>query len=382
MTGRRAPLTVLHLRSSPFLGSPERMLLGQLGALDRTECTFLIGVLDEQNGTNDFAAQVSRTGTPAFVLEGAALRLHAAMRRLSSLIAAHRVDVLCTHDYKANLLGVLTGRRAGVPVIAVYHGRTSHDWKVRLYEAIDARVLTHCARVVAVSEQTRRVLESAGIRAERIRVIANAVDVRPGPAGDQPSIRCDLGLGPATPVVLYTGRLSPEKGLHILLQAMRRVADAVPGARLLILGQGPEEVSLRARIRAERLEEHVHLLGFKRDVQPFLRACDVFVLPSFTEGMPVSVLEAFAWDRPVVATRVGGVPEIVEHGVSGLLVEPGDDVGLADAVVALLSDRPRALRMGKAGGCRVREQHGFARQTAEYVTLFREVSTSWRWNGY
>lgn len=369
-------MIVLHVRSSPFLGSPERMLLAQIRALGGPGSGYIVAVLDEQrHGPNEFAEAVRKAGGRVVECPGTAWALPIAVARMAQAIRRRNVRVICTHDYKANLAGVMAGALTRVPIVAVFHGRTSHDWKVRLYERLDEYVMRLCRSIVAVSRASGDVLERRGHHGRRVRVISNGVDVderRNAPALD---VRKELGLPAEGPLVVYLGRISAEKGLGFLVEAAAGMARRWPDLRVLILGDGPETARLRADVEARGLEEHLRLIGFRQDVRPYLRAMDLLVLPSFTEGMPVSILEAFAWEKPVVASRVGGVPEVVEHGVSGLLVEPGDAEALAAAIGELIADPDRARRMGEVAGRRVRERFGSGRQAAEFKALFDTVGT-------
>lgn len=355
------------------------MLLGQVRALGGSDAGYVVAVLDEQRpAPNDFAAAVRAAGGSVVECPGAAWAIPVAVARLVKAVRRHRAQVICTHDYKANFVGVLAGRVTRVPVVAVFHGRTSQDWKVRFYERLDEHVIKQCRSIVAVSRASRRVLERRGHEAARIRVIPNAVDVDDPRAAPDVDIRRELGLPAVGPLVVYLGRLSAEKGLGVLVTAAEDLVRRWAELRILILGQGPEEARLRAEIRARGLETHVQLVGFRQDVRPYLSAMDLLALPSFSEGMPLSILEAFAWERPVVASRVGGVPEVVDHGVTGLLVEPGDARSLGEAISTLLADPARAAQMGREAGRQVRERFGAGRQATEFKALFDTVGAHGR----
>jgi glycosyltransferase involved in cell wall biosynthesis len=171
-------------------------------------------------------------------------------------------------------------------------------------------------------------------------------------------------------VIGTAGRLSPEKGTTQLIDAARRVTQEQAGTGVVIFGEGPLRDELARQIATLGLEGRVVLAGFRNDLDQWLGALDIFALPSFTEGLPNVVLEAFAARVPVVATAVGGTPEVVEHGVNGFLVPAGDSVVLAQRLLELLTNAPLARRMGQLGLERVQREFAFAAQADQYRQLF------------
>lgn len=371
-------MKTLHLRASPFLGSPEKMIVGQCKYARRSGGAYVVAVFNEQSGErNDFIEGIRSLGGKAFCLQPGVSSFFPSLLRILRLIRQHRIDIICTHDYKSNLFGLIASSILKVPIVSVFHGRTSHDNKIRFYERLDDFLLRFFDCVVAVSQETQRKLEKMGLKGNKIRVIHNAVEVS-GETGEggirEEGIRRELSIEMEDPMILFAGRLSREKGVCVLLDAAKQVLQSFPRAIFLIVGDGPEAASLQSRGQALKLEGRVRFTGFRKDIQRFLREMDFAVLPSFTEGMPLLVLESYAVGKPVVASRVGGVPEIMEDGVHGLLVEPGNADDLAKALMAMLSDPNRRERMGRAAFERVRTHFSIERQASAYVELFREVS--------
>ncbi len=199
---------------------------------------------------------------------------------------------------------------------------------------------------VAISGPIGAELRDAGVPAERILVVPNGVDVerfRPATADERAALRRSLGL-PEGPLVVYTGRLSPEKGVDVLVAAWPRVLARIPSARLWVLGDGAERARLGEAARRAGVADAIALPGPIADVSPFVRAADAAVLPSRTEGMPIALLEAMACAVPVVATAVGGSAEVLRDGVTGRLVPPEQPDALADAIVEALSDPEAPVR--------------------------------------
>jgi len=204
-------------------------------------------------------------------------------------------------------------------------------------------------RHVTPSEFARRELLSYGyFPAERIRAIPNGVAIPPPDPGARRRRRAEFGLGDA-PVAIVVSRLHPDKGIKHLLDATAMLMDDLPGIRLLVVGEGAERVKLEDQARRLGLEDAITFTGFRTDVIDLLRAADVYVLPSYHENMPHGILEAMSVGLPVVATVVGGIPEVVVEGETGLLVPPREAKPLCDAIGSLLRDPQAAQAMGAAG---------------------------------
>ncbi|MGH7516844.1 MAG: glycosyltransferase [Gemmatimonadales bacterium] len=222
-------------------------------------------------------------------------------------------------------------------------------------------------RYLTVSRHVRDRLAAIGLPERKLRVVPNGIDPAPFTQPADPMLRTGLAGSPDRPVVFTAARLSSQKALDVLLSA----AALVPEAVFVIAGEGPERAALEARAAALGITERVRLLGARHDVAELLAACDLFVLPSLVEGLPLSVLEAMAAAKPVVATRIGGTDEAVVDGKTGILVPPGDPGALAAAIHTFLADPERARRSGEAGRDRVRARFT-ARAMVDGVTAAYE----------
>jgi glycosyltransferase involved in cell wall biosynthesis len=367
-------MILVHLTASRFFGGPERQMLGLARSLPPGWRTIIVSFPEDGNCAA-FLHEAREQGIEAVSLTADTPRLLAARRELTNLLRRRGADVLCCHGYKANILGFWAARRAGIPAVAVSRGWTGESLRVRLYEALDRLALRWMDRVVCVSEGQATKVRKAGVSAARMTVIANAVDgkrfAEPDPAG-----RRQLQSYFAPPrrfLVGAAGRLSPEKGFAVLIEAAARVIAEVSSVGFVLFGDGPLRGELERQIAGLGLQSEVILAGFSDDLDRLLPFLDVLVLPSFTEGMPNVVLEAMAAGVAVAATSVGGTPEVVQDGVTGVLVPPGDPGLLARPIAGLLSDTPRRQEMGKCGRERVEELFGFAAQARKYQALFREL---------
>lgn len=270
------------------------------------------------------------------------------------------VHVLHAHKFGSNVWGTLLGRLARVPVIVAHEQSWASARSSRtgpfVRSTLDREVVARGASVfIAVSEaDRRRMIELEGIDSARLRVIPNAV---PAPVARGHDVRAELGIAASAPVVVTVCQLRPEKAIEVLVEAAAILRRSEPDARVLVAGDGPERAFLQSRIDALGLADTVFLLGTRRDVPDVLAAADVTVCCSDFEGTPLSVMEYMGAGKPVVATRVGGLPEVVEDGVQGLLVEPRDPEALAEALARLLGDASLRQRFGEAA--RVRQRTRF-----------------------
>lgn len=322
-----------------------------------------------------FLEEVSRSGIEAIELKNDTPWLRASVRELTEVLRGVGASVLCCHGYKADLVGYWAARRTGVPVVAVSRGWTGESRRVRLYECLDRRVMRWMDRVVCVSECQATRVRRAGVSSRNIRVIRNAIRVERFAAAD-PSYHSQLQEMFPTPrrcIVAGAGRLSPEKGFSVLVEAARRLACRDASIGFVQFGDGPLREKLARQIAQAGLMGTFVLQGHRRDLDRFYPYLDLLVLPSFTEGLPNVVLEALAARVPVVATAVGGTPELVEHGVNGYLVPPGEPGVLADRIEAALTSRERRRTMGERGRQRVLEHFSFTAQSWQYQRLFAEL---------
>jgi glycosyltransferase involved in cell wall biosynthesis len=265
-------------------------------------------------------------------------------RRLATYLRRERVDVLHAHMFGSNAWGTAIGRLARVSVIVAHE----HTWSFEgepIRQLLDRELIGRFSDAfIAVSRRDeRKMIEIERVPPTRIRFIANGIAPRhPTPGRD---LRGELGVGPG-PLLGAVGALRAQKGYDILIRAAAQLRERHPGLRVVIAGEGGEQKRLESLIGELGLAEVVKLLGRRLDVPDILAALDVAVSASLYEGSPLAMMECMAAGLPIVATSVGGVPDLIEHGVHGLLVQPGDVEGLASAIDGLLGDPEYASALG------------------------------------
>lgn len=366
--GKR-PLRVMFVHTSLFVGGAEALLVDLIQRLDRRRivpevcCLKDIGPLGKSlsHDVPIFHHLIKHKYDAAVVW------------RLARLFRRRQTDAIVTIGAGDKMFwGRLAARAAGVPVIA--SALHSTGWPDGLGRA--NRLLTPITDAfIAVAEpHGRYLIDVEHLPAERVHVVVNGVDTErfyPWPADSR--LRSELGISPGAPVAGIVARLGSEKNHEMFLEVARRVRERVPAAQFLIVGDGVERERLE-RLAAElHVSDGVHFLGNRADVPQLLALVDVFLLTSHIEANPVSILEAMATGKPVVATRVGSVGESVHDGRTGYLVEPGDAARMAERVIALFEDPQFARSLGAEGRRLVVERWSVDRMVEGYQSLLEEL---------
>lgn len=362
-------INVFYVIWSLQTGGAERVVADLARGLDRSRFRPVVCCL---NFKGRLAEEVEREGVTVHALGKKPRFDLGALLRLSRLMRRERADVVHTHLWTSSLWGRLGALLARVPVRIVTE-HNSDTWRRGWHFAADrllARITDH---FIFVSREVEAFYqERLGLDPARGEVILNGVDLAPFDAMvDRGAVRERMGLPRVAVVAGVVGRLDERKGHRYFLEAVAGLTGQEPALRGLVVGEGRERANIEARHVALGLGERVRVLGYWPSLNEALAAIDVFVLPSLMEGHPLAILEAMAAGKPVVATRVGGNPEAVEDGVTGLLVPPRDPGALGRAIAALARDPERAQRMGREGRRRVEERFSLdsARRANEEVYL-------------
>jgi glycosyltransferase involved in cell wall biosynthesis len=316
------------------------------------------------------------------------LRDLVATLRLARLIRRERPDILHTHTAKAGTVGrvaaLLAGRRAPPIVVHTFHGHVLRGYfgplRSRLFRLLERWLAARTTALIAVSPQVRDDLVALGVAPpERFVVIRLGIELDERVAAERDGraeSRRYLGIASDRFAVGWIGRMTAVKRTDDVLVAFRRLRDDGVDAVLCMVGDGPDRPELERRAHELGVIRDTLFLGYQEDVAPFYAAFDALVLPSSNEGTPVSAIEALAAGRPVVATRVGGVPDVVQEGQDGFLVDPGATDDLADRLARLARDPALRERMGGAGRERVLPRYAVARLIDDVDRLYRSLLAS------
>jgi glycosyltransferase involved in cell wall biosynthesis len=266
------------------------------------------------------------------------------------IVLEHGINIVQTHGYKAHVVGFFLRLFCRRPWICFSHGYIYSNLKMRLYNWIDRSVLLRCAdRVVTVSGSMRAMLIRNGVREEKIRLIYNAIDpTEAEPTTAASEVKRRHGIAADQKVIGVIGRLNPEKGQWLFLRAMEKTIRSCPDVKALLIGDGQDQAMLERYCRENGLGDHVVFLGYQENIADYYQVLDLLVLPSLSEGLPNAVLEAMSFGIPVLATSVGGVPEIIQNG-NGMMVPPNDPEVLSERMVELLKNDSLRRAIGLKG---------------------------------
>lgn len=368
---------IAHLIATNFYGGPEKQIVEHLKRLDGVAFKGVVASFLE-GGENEILAKAADENLAYFAIPMHGALDFKAQRRLEDFLQDQQVSLLCTHGYKAAVMGWWAARKENMPpVLAFSRGYTAENRKVAFYEWLDRQALKRAAGIVAVSAGQKKKLAQLGVERDATWVVHNAVVVSPLDRSRDAEVKrevCSLFQVPeGAQIVVAAGRLSPEKGHRYLVEAIGLLAEKLNGAVFLFCGDGPCLDSLVAQAARCGVSSNCRFVGFRRDMNMILRAMDLMVLPSLTEGLPNVILEAFSWAKPVVATRVGGVPELVVHDENGYLVEAEQPDQLAEAISKSLLLPEKMKAMGQRGYERVRTEFSFEKQAETLQGIYKIV---------
>jgi glycosyltransferase involved in cell wall biosynthesis len=369
-----APTVVLETRVVRGSGGgPDKTILNTPRFLTprgyRTICAYMHPPADP--GFEKLRAKARQWNAPLFSVIDHGFWDLGVVPRMLNICRRERVTVWHGHDYKTNALGIVLRRFWPMRLVTTVHGWVQYTNRTPLYYWIDRRCLPYYELVLCVSQDLYDRCLECGVPAERCVLIENAIDT------DEFQRRIDradgkrrLRLPMDRFMIGAVGRLSAEKGFDILIRAVERLTHAGSDVGLVIVGDGDESQNLRDLIAERRLGERVQLLGYRADVAEIYQALDVFALSSYREGLPNVLLEAMAFEVPVVATRIAGIPDLVHDGDNGLLVNPGDVDDLATAIMRLHGDAAFRLRLGAAARRTIEERYSFRERMNKIAQLY------------
>lgn len=294
--------------------------------------------------------------------------------RLWRLIVKKKIDIVHAHDYKTDVFALLLRPFLRFKLVSTAHGWIATSAKLVLYVILDKLALRHCDKVLCVSSDIRTKLIDWGVPTNRLLYLPNGVDtVYFARSSADDALRRELHVGSDQPLIGAIGRLSEEKDLGTFLRVAQQVIQVVPTARFLLVGEGPVRGLLETLSHDLGLNGKVLFLGQRKDILSVYNSLDVLLLTSTTEGLPNVVLEAMAMEVPIVATRVGGVGDLLQDGVTGRVVARGDVQALTNAVLELVSDRGIAVKFAKAARETVCREFSFDGRVRQLEHVYLDV---------
>ena len=365
---------ILHLINGMSVFGAERVAM-ELAQQSTDLCrSVTIGLI---NGDNQMMVDISsrlqgtNVGTVCFSKGG----IFSVCLRLLSFCRHKRITLIHSHGYKSNFLSLVV--KIFLPhmrLVATNHNYLTNTLRQRFYRWLDLRVLTLYVAVVAVSEDVKRDMIAGGFSAKRIQVIDNGISQLPKiSAKEKKQLLASLGFSEENFFIGIVASLTEEKAHRVLLSAFSQIIHHYPCCRLIIVGDGLLRSDLEAYSCQLGLSSVVYFLGYRADSRQLLNILDVFVLPSYREGLPLALLEAMSIDIPVVATSVGAIPKVVHHLENGLLIEPGSVDQLIDALERIVEDPNLRKTLAKNGQREVTEKYSCQRMAGEYFKVYDGV---------
>lgn len=370
-----ARVRVLHVITSLDRGGAENHLLALLSHLERSRFEAEVAVLA---GQGELVPRFREAGIIVHLLDAGGRLDLGALRRLVSLLRRGRYDIVHSHLFRADLYAALALKRLGGARPRLVSTRHNDDrfFLHPLVGVVHYAVSGEQDMIIAISDHVARFTIARGVRdARRVRRVYHGLPPHDPSALERERlrVRATLGVAAGDWLIGNVGRLAPQKGQRHLVAAMPAVLERVPHAHLAIAGGG-DLAGYLGELAAELDVAHrVHVLGARPDVPSLMRAFDVFAMPSIWEGFGIVLLEAMAAARPVVASRVATIPEVVVDGETGLLVPAGDPAALADALATLAQDAGLASRLGRAGQERLRRHFSLEKMVADTEALYDEL---------
>jgi glycosyltransferase involved in cell wall biosynthesis len=361
---------VLQLISSGGYYGAENMLLNLCASQQKAACENSLMLFYNVHAPNvEFYERARRRGLSVRMVHCQGRADWRAVRQIEECIQEDGIQLLHTHGYKADLYGYVAARRCGKPIVATCHNWVGGTAALGIYNHLDRMALKRFQSLAAVSDSVAQRLLDSGVAAKKIRTIANGIDVELFERA-RPSAVFEFD---GNKVIGMVARLDLQKGFEYLLRATRELCATFPALKVVIVGEGPDRQAIENMVQRFGLQSNVILAGQHSDMPGIYAAMDVFVLPSLNEGLPMTILEAMAASRPVIATRVGAIPKVIKDGETGLLVDPADVDGLRNALSHLLTDSDLCRRIGSAGHDWVSRNYTSEAMALKYRQMYDEV---------
>ncbi len=369
---QRRKINILHVVNGFAIGGAEKKLLDLVRCTDKGKYRIMVCSVG-QGGP--LQKEFEKLNVKVIVFRKRFAFDFSLVFKVARLIHEERIDIVQTTLLYADLIGALAAKMARVPVVisweTVSHG-ANDCLRVNLRHKLGYRVaMKFVKRIVAVSDETRdSIIENRGVQPAKLLTIHYGVDLAKYNGANGSKNRKELGISDFAPVIGSVARLEEVKGHKYFIQAIPKLIKRFPNMKCVLIGDGSLRKNLEMQVEELNLKSNFHFLGFRDDVQAWLNAMDIFVLPSISEGLPNVVLEAMACKKPVIATAVGGIPEAVIDGVTGSLVPPQDSNAIAQAISELLGNRKLAEEMGSKGRLRMEGKFSLEREVSEFEKLY------------
>lgn len=375
--GMKLQKNILLLRSSVGVYGAERVILELAKGLTDKSANVTIGVVQNKHtASTELASAAAALGLNSVVFDGRQPFDPLTAYNIHRFIKNNDISIVNSHGYKADFYALMSTLFNNVPCLATCHPWPGSDdsVKAKFYTSLDMRLLKRFPRIVAISEEIEKEVLAAGFSKNKITVIENGIDISRFENNNGANrIRKDLRIPAGVNIIGTIGRLSPEKGQLDFLEAAKLLTESFDDVFFVIVGTGPMREILEAAIKELGLHNNVLMTAVRSDIPQLLSIFDIFVLPSHSEGLPMALLEAMASKKPIVATRVGAIPNLLSHGKSGLLVPARKVNDLRDVITALLRNPIKAKSIAQEAYTTVVGRYSAARMTKQYLDVYQQM---------
>ena len=370
-------INIMHLRSTRMIFGAEAIVLNLCRGLNGFHFNCIITCFQDPRIKNIELIKEAKK----FKIQTEIIKLRnpfdiRAIFLLRKLINKYQINILHCHDYKSDVIGFLTSKFCRIKLVSTYHGWTSANIKVKLYEFFDSIVIKRFDKIIAVSIESMKFLKRVGIPEDKITVIKNAIDLdyfQTRKSTDD--IKKFLKIPRDCQVVGCVGRLTPEKGHEYFIKAIPKILKSVPNTFFLITGSGFLEERLKNLTVSLGINKNVIFTGRckREDMKELYSLIDIFVLPSLKETAGLAIMEAMSMGIPVVATKVDGPLSIVEDGKTGMLVPPMDSDAIAEKVIVLLRDTNKARKLAFTARNYAKKEFSLSKMIRDTEIVYKEV---------
>lgn len=368
-------INVLHLRDSPWVDGPGRTILETGSQMDPAYFNYIIGAFSSNHSRRNGLLEAARErDIRVFEIQERNALDSNVIRHIVGYIKQNKIDIIHTHEVRSDLIGLICAMQTRAKLVTTLHGWIGNNLKDRLKITIDKLALHFFDMIIVVSELLKDTVLKYRIPSSRVHLLRNSIVIDKFKIDrHEDSFRQEFSIPPDTVLIANIGRLSPEKGQKDFILAAERVVKKFKNVMFTIIGIGPEEAALRQLVAARQLNPFFIFTGYRTDISKIYNSLDLVVQTSYTEGMPNVILESLLMKIPVIATKVGGTPEIVRDNVTGILIEPGNISKLIKKIEFFMNNTYILIGMANQGKEFVERSCSYQYRTTKLSQLYRQL---------
>jgi glycosyltransferase involved in cell wall biosynthesis len=367
-------MRILHLISSKGLFGAERVVIELSKGLKKKDCHPVVGVLRNSHNPHTEVIEEARANNVESIIFPCNGKFDMkVVSKIKQYVIKEKIDIVHCHGYKSNIYGLLSSWKR-VPIVATNHNWLTSRLRLKIYCYLDSLWIRLFNRIVAVSEQIASDMMKYGVPSRKIEIIDNGIDLeRFNVDTSAINVRRELGLDYNHRVIGAIGHLGYEKGYHYLLKAAGAIVHKEEAVKFLIVGDGILRSNLGELVAELGIKDSIIFAGYRNDIPEILSVMDIFVISSIKEGLPMVLLEAMASAKPVIATKVGAIPKVIQHGKTGILVNPRDVSALTREIRLLLNDCQKARELGLNGYNYVKNALSADVMAQKYLSIYTSL---------